>query len=140
MTETAPKKRGRRTKVEELREAFVATGSDLAKLDEFLDGALTAEPAEVPSAHEIRDELLRILYERRGELKGIALVNGLKALASLAATEEAAGQKQQVEDDRRPILDRIDALPKDHARKLLKQELARVDGYRADLFAALEGL
>lgn len=38
------------------------------------------------------------------------------------------------------ILDRIDALPPDHAAEVLKREINRLDQRRADLFSALERL
>lgn len=42
------------------------------------------------------------------------------------------------EEDKVSILDRIDALPREHAVALIKGELARLDSLRADYFAALE--
>lgn len=131
-------KPGRRTKEQEIREFVEATGGDLAKLSEFLGGAL--EPQEVPSAKDIRDRLLASLSAKLGELKGIALVQALKAITALAAIEEAEESQADEVDDRRPLLDRLDALPPDTAAALVKQELARTDTYRADLFTALARL
>lgn len=138
MTVAEKRKPGRRTKEQELTEFVQATGGDMTKLADFLGGALAAE--EVPSAKEIRDRLLTTLSNRLGELKGIALVQALKAITALAVIEEAERDENDIEDERRPILDRLDALPPDHAAVLLKQEIIRIDGYRADLFEALTKL
>ena len=137
MTETK-RRPGRRTKEEELTEFVQATGGDMTVLAEFLGGAL--EPQEVPSAKDIRDRLLASLSDKLGSLQGIALVQALKAITALAAIEEATEASTNEEDDRRPLLDRLDALPPDHAARLVKQEIARVDGYRQDLFDALRKL
>lgn len=131
-------KTGRRTKEEELREFVTATGGDMAKLDEFLGGAL--EPETVPAAADIRDRLLSTLSNQLGSLKGIALVQALKAITALAVIEDENKTDDELNDLRRPLLDRIDALPPEHAAGLVRQEIARVDGYRADLFAALTKL
>jgi hypothetical protein len=139
MTDEKPKRKpGRRTKEEELREFAQTAGVDMQKVADFIGGAL--EPEEVPSAQEIRDRLLSALSNRLGELKGIALVQALKAITALAAIEEAEQQDSSEDDERRPLLDRLDALPPDHAAKLVKQEIERVDGYRQDLFQALQKL
>lgn len=52
-----------------------------------------SDPVDV-TLEEMRDELLQQLYENRKELKGIALVQGLKAIASLVGLDdgEEAGE------------------------------------------------
>lgn len=49
---------------------------------------------DVVSIEEMRDELVKQLYQNRAELKGIALVQGLKAIASLIGLDdgEAVGE------------------------------------------------
>lgn len=130
--------KGRPTKEAELKEFAEAAGVDMEKVADFLGGAL--EPEEIPSAKDIRERLLLSLSNRLGELKGIALVQALKAISALAAIEEQEQTTQDVTDERRPLLDRIEALPPEHATVLVKQELARIDTYKDDLFAALAAL
>ena len=90
------------------------------------DFAEALEPEQPKSVEEIHDELLRLLWERRGELKGIALVNGLKAIAQMKAAKAAAPPDPDDDDQRnRTILDQVDRLPKAHAKRLLKEEIAR---------------
>lgn len=131
---------GRRTKEEELLEFAAAAGVEPQKVGDFLGGALTVHEDEVPSAQEIRDRLLASLSMKLGSLQGIALVQALKAITVLAETEEAKEDAEDPDDNRRPLLDRVEALPAEHAAALIKQELARTDQYRADLFTALQKL
>ncbi len=135
---------GRASKREEIEHFIEMAGLDPELIQVLGDAAPTPgrkhtpEPDrdddEVPSVEEIRDELLKLLYKRRGELKGIALVQGLKALESLVA----AAPEPEVEGEGVSILDRIDALPKDHAAEILRREITRLDNERAEFFAALE--
>lgn len=52
------------------------------------------DEADDVTIEKMRDELLQQLYENRKELKGIALVQGLKAIASLVGVgdDDAAGE------------------------------------------------
>ena len=96
------------------------------------EAALTAEP--VVSPEEMRDELLRQLYDNRRELKGIALVQGIKALAALVPPPPP-----EEPEDAKPfnILDQRDALPRKEFQRLLRLEIARTRESLADLEAAL---
>lgn len=145
-------KRGRPTKEEELLSFADHIGIEPELVKDFIGAAIPprehvhAMPIEqataigpplVLSAQEIRDEFLRLLYANRESLKGIALVNALKALATLAEhektpeTEESAGIN---------ILDRIHSLPKEHAIPLLREEISRLDAAREGYFAAMNEL
>lgn len=84
----------------------------------------------------MRDEFMRLLYERRGELKGIALVQGLKALESLVAKERAEPEKA-ADVVPHSLLDQLHAIPPAHAIGLLETEIARLD---ADKVAHQEAL
>jgi len=57
-------------------------------------------------------------------------LDGQKAIAAKQVPEEPDGTQVS-------ILDRIDALPPEHAAMLIKGEIARLDSLRADFFAAL---
>jgi hypothetical protein len=48
-----------------------------------------APPEEEVSLEEMRDALLKQLYKERASLKGVALVQGLKALAALVQQDKA---------------------------------------------------
>ena len=60
-------------------------------------------------------------------------LDGKKAIASRAVEPES-------DEGRVSILDRIDALPREHAVAILKGELARLDSLRDEHFAALNRL
>jgi hypothetical protein len=140
---TAPSKKpkrkpGRRTREEELREYVEATDGDMEKLAAFLGGEL--KPKEVASAKDIRERLMASLSDKVGSLQGVALVQALKAITAIATVQEAEQSIRDEQDDRRPILDRLDALPPDYATRLLKDEISRVDGYQQDLRDALRKL
>lgn len=85
----------------------------------------------------MRDEFMRLLYENRGQLKGIALVQGLKALESLVAKERSQPESA---DDVEPhsLLDQLHAIPPAHAVGLLTTEIARLEGELAAHQGALE--
>jgi hypothetical protein len=52
-----------------------------------------APPEEEVSLEEMRDALLKQLYKERASLKGVALVQGLKALAALVQQDKAEPEK-----------------------------------------------
>lgn len=144
---TATKRRaGRPTKAEELRRFAEHAGVEPETLEQYLGAALPPPPSEKlgPAPEKWADwesEIKKILWERIHTLDGVAGVNAwklVKALADEERIEEAAAGPS--EDDRKPLLDRLDALPKPHAKKLVKAELSRLDGLRAEYFAALERL
>lgn len=58
-------------------------------------------------------------------------------LEKAKAAKEITPDEETVEVS---VLDRIDALPRDHAAELLKREIERLDQRRAEFFAALEQL
>lgn len=96
-----------------------------------------AEPQEdAVSAETIRDELLKQLWisAGRNELKGIALVQGIKALAQLVPPpppdDPDAGKPFSV-------VDQLDSLPKKEGQRLLRQEIGRLREEVASLEAAL---
>lgn len=61
-------------------------------------------------------------------------LDGKKAIAAKAVEPELNSDNQV------SILDRIDAVPAEHAITILKGEIARLDSLRAEYFAALERL
>jgi hypothetical protein len=66
----------------------------------------------------------------------VATVNGLKAVMDFATKQpDAVDDGEQVS-----VLDRIHALPKDHAAALLRGEIERLDLERGRYFAALTEL
>lgn len=137
-------KTGRRTKEDELKEFAAAANVDPQLVADFLGAALKAPPellrGEPPE--KFSDWLPRIrelLWEKVHEFDGIAAVNAYKLIKELATAEKAEAPPE-ADDTRRPVLDQIEALPAEHAVALIKQELARMDSYRDDLFAALAKL
>jgi hypothetical protein len=68
----------------------------------------------------VRDELLQQLYDNRKELKGIALVQGLKAIASLVGLDdgEAVGEVSYTLVE---LLEDVN-LPAERKRELLSAE------------------
>src|SRR3954464_3119835 len=90
--------------------------------------------AAKPTPEEMRDGLLEQLYENRTALKGVALVQALKALEALVPPPPPP----EPEDDKRfSIIDQLDALPKSEGQKLLRQEITRLREELAALEAAL---
>lgn len=73
-----------------------------------------------PTIEEMRDGLLKQLYANRAELKGVALVQGLKTLASLVGLDpgEAAGEETYTLPD---LLADVN-LPEERKRELLTNE------------------
>lgn len=84
-----------------------------------------SQPKRV-SAEEMREDLLRALYSKIDSLNGIALVNGLKAVAQLAQQEKAEPDTEDVKPH--SLLEQIHALPPAHALKLLDVEIERLQG------------
>jgi len=84
---------------------------------------------EYVSPEQMRDELLKQLYENRKDLKGIALVTGIKALRDLIPPAPPAPLDDGVAFS---VLDQIASLPKSEGKKLLRLEIVRL---RADLEA-----
>lgn len=137
------RKTGRKTKAEELREAFIATGADLTKLDEYLGGALPPPPSWGDPPERWADwlpKIREILWEQVHTFDGIAAINAHKLIKQLADSEKLEERPAEEDDARRPLLDRLEALPRDHAAALLRQEIVRTDIYRDDLFRALAEL
>lgn len=87
-----------------------------------------------PTAEEMRDGLLKQLYDNRDGLKGIALVQALKALAALVPPPPPP-----VPEDEKPfsILDQLDSLPRAEGQKLLRREITRLRSELADMEDAL---
>jgi hypothetical protein len=98
-----------------------------------------APPEEEVSLEEMRDALLKQLYKERASLKGVALVQGLKALAALVQQDKAEPEKADVAEPH-SLLDQIKNVPAAHARKLLTAELARLGSETAAHQAALDEL
>lgn len=96
-------------------------------------------PEDKVSLEEMRDALLAQLYKERASLKGVALVQGLKAIDSLFQSMKAQPEKT---DNAEPhnLLDQIKNVPAAHARKLLRAELARLGSETAAHRAALDAL
>jgi hypothetical protein len=85
-------------------------------------------------------DMVDLLYARRDELKGIALVNGLKAIRDIAMQQAAEPDPDPEDDPTRSLLDKIDALPAPHAAKLLDKEIERLETELADHVAKREQL
>lgn len=109
---------------------------DLAKLGEAIISNATAGSASFRELIEAAGtELKRRFDEDPASLPGTFVIklflDGQKALTAkeFEPTEDELGNVS--------ILDRIDALPAEHAAALLKGEIARIDSLRADYFAAL---
>lgn len=96
--------------------------------------ASDAPEEEFVSPETMRDELLRQLYKNRAELKGIALVQGIKALAQLVPPPPPEDP-----DAGKPfsVIDQLDSLPKKEGQRLLRQEITRHREEVAALEAAL---
>lgn len=95
---------------------------------------MASDADEHVSPEEMRDGLLKQLYDNRSNLKGIALVQALKALAALVPPPppEAA-------DEGKPfsVIDQRDSLPKPEWQRLVRQEITRLRSEVADLEDAL---
>lgn len=98
---------------------------------------MASDGKPIPSAEQMRDELLLQLYNNRAELKGIALVQGIKALRDLIPP---APPPEPEDAARFSLLDQLDSLPKAEGRKLLKQEIARLTADMAAHQAAYDHL
>lgn len=87
-----------------------------------------------PTPEEMRDGLLAQLYDNRAELRGIALVQGIKALATLVPPPPPPAPENEKPFS---VLDQLDSLPKREGQRLLRQEIARLKTEVATLEAAL---
>jgi hypothetical protein len=86
-------KPGRRTKEQEIAAFLDEVGLDPNLLHKVKgDGAAPEAEAPPETFAEWRTEWMRLLWQRRGEMKGIALVQGLKAsgVAGRARGEDRA--------------------------------------------------
>lgn len=148
MNATRKRGPGRPSKEEELKQFAEHAGIDPELVGEYVKAALPAPPKQPKPTEdappedwaEWEAEMMRLLWINRADLKGIAMVQALKAIATLAEHQRDREGPDDGEDDRKPLLDRLEALPKAHAAKLLKQEIGRLDELRAEYFAALERL
>lgn len=89
---------------------------------------------------EFEPHLMDMLWDNRDRITGQAFPATLRAIRDLVDAERRHRDVTAEEDNRRPLLDRIDALPEDTARELLELEIGRVSGYLKDLKAALRGI
>lgn len=133
-----PRKTGRRSKRDEVAEFL-----DLAGLDPeyvaVLDGDAPLE--KVPETFaEMRDEMLRLIWLNKDSLKGIALVQALKALASLAESnkgdDEAKGEAEPLIGD---LIAGIPGLPVERRDEILARELVKLDAERERIMEVLSG-
>lgn len=85
------------------------------------------------SPERMRDELLKQLYANRSELKGIALVQGIKALAALIPP----APPEVFEEKPFSIVDQLDSLPKAEGQRLLRQHITRLREQVAEMEDAL---
>lgn len=91
------------------------------------------------TTEEMRDAFMRQLYDQRHGLKGVALVQALKALESLLTKEQQ--QPEKAEDiPPHSLLDQVGSLPAAHSIVLVETEIARLDAERAAHVEALEKL
>lgn len=88
---------------------------------------------------EWEPELRRVLWQKRDSLSGTNLASILKALSDLVRIENERA-RAEVAEERRPVLERLDALPPDHAATLLDREIAETSRYLHELKAAREKL
>lgn len=94
-------------------------------------------PEVIVTPEQMRDELLKQLYQNRKDLKGIALVNGIKALRDLIPP---APPKEPDDATRFSILDQLGSLPVAESRRLLTEEIARIRTDLVEHETALETL
>ncbi len=86
-------------------------------------------------------EMMRLLWVRRDGLKGSALVQALAAIARIAEHQRERERPDQNIDSRQtPLLESVDALPKDVAVELVKAELERLADLRRDYMKLLRRL
>lgn len=141
---TEPRRKGgRRTKAEEITEFAQAAGVDMELVKDFLGDALPPQNQWGDPPEKWGDwlpKIREILWEQVHRFDGIAAINAHKLIKQLADAEKLEGRPEEEEDARRPLLDRVDALPREHAAALIRQELDRTDIYRDDLFRALAEL
>jgi hypothetical protein len=129
-TAEGPKRgRGRRTKEEEARDYFAELGLDSSVFDALKDRG----EIEIPDDAAMLEEFKKALYVQMstGQLKSTALVQGLKAIALIAATarpSEDTGPERGIDE----IL--ADAgLPLERRREIGVQELERLHSRAAAL-------
>ena len=96
-----------------------------------------ASDADFVSPEKMRDDLLKQLYENRRDLKGIALVTGIKALAALIPPAPPESPEDSAPFS---VIDQLDSLPKAEGKRLLKQEIERLTAELAAHQAAYDTL
>src|SRR5512146_2949517 len=89
-----PRRRGRQTKEQEARAYLEEHGVD----PDSILGPSTDGPMP-KTFEEMRDAFMRLLWAKQGEVKGTAIVQGLRAVAALAET-----QRGQVERDEKVLI------------------------------------
>ena len=125
-SDSEPTKRGRKTKEQEAWNYLLSQGIDPA---DVLSGATGRAPVEIPDdPAEIVEAFKDALYTqmKRNELKGTALVQGLKAVAVLA--EVAKNEPDRADSSERGV-DEILAdagLPVERKLEIGHAELARL--------------
>lgn len=118
--------------------------ADLAELtaEQLIEAANTTVPeTETVDMAALRDKVFGELNRRLADPQAVKDIPGT-GLIQLAKELAKQTQDDAPKDDGEniSILDRIDALPREHAIALIKGEIARVDSLRDDYFAALARL
>lgn len=121
MSVAEPKRRGRRTKHEEALEYLKSIGKDIGEIPEL--------EFEIPDPEQMLEEFKEKLYRemKSGNLTSTALVNGLKAVASIAEAHRLAMQVgvEPVERDVDEILGDV-GLPRDRRVDIGREEIDRL--------------
>lgn len=130
---TAAKRRGRKTKEQEVAEALAALGIDPAEFDPS-----TTDTAAPETFEGFRDAFMDILWKRRNDLTDSAFTNALNSLARLAeanktADNDAEAQHVLVAD----VVAGISLLSPERKREVLTAALAEIDAEREQILAAL---
>lgn len=107
---------------------------------ELIDAATTTVPETATvDMGALRDKVFGELNRRLADPEAVKDIPGT-GLIQLAKELAKQTQDDTPKDDGESvsILDRIDALPREHAIALIKGEIARIDSLRDDYFQALE--
>jgi hypothetical protein len=137
-TGSEPARRGRKTKEQEAWNYLLSQGIDPAEVLGGTGAPLAVDIPDDPS--EVVEAFKGALYKQmtRGELKGTALVQGLKAVATLA---EAAKNEPDADGGPERGIDEILAdagLPDERRLEIGRGELARLESRTVALARVLE--
>lgn len=137
-------KRGRRSARDEVQAWLANVGLDPELVDEA-PGFAPGDTDKLPeTTAELRDELLKLVWNQRKGLKGIALVKAFEAITKLAELHEAQAARDAASaaEEHVDVLDLIqtEGLPPARKRELLTQEWDRCSGRLERINKELEAL